>query len=87
LRPPRGGRKLLRSQPVSSFVSHHRGAVQFDLQEDPEETRNLAMDGAAKGDLIMALNDKLNARIDQEVGEDNGKFLSMIDGYWYPAKV
>jgi hypothetical protein len=27
LRPPRGGRKLLRSQPVSSFVSHHRGAV------------------------------------------------------------
>ena len=58
-----------------------------DLQEDPEETRNLALDGAAKGDLVMALNDKLKARIDEEVGEDNGSFLSLIDGYWYPAKV
>jgi arylsulfatase A-like enzyme len=59
----------------------------FDLQEDPDETRNLALDGAAKGDLVMALNDKLKARIDEEVGEDNGSFLSLIDGYWYPAKV
>jgi arylsulfatase A-like enzyme len=59
----------------------------FDLQEDPDETRNLALDGAAKGDLMMALNDKLNARIDEEVGEDNGKFLALVDGYWYPAKV
>ena len=45
----------------------------FDLQEDPEETHNLAQDGTAKGELMMALNDKLNARIDEEVGEDNGK--------------
>src|SRR5215470_11619012 len=59
----------------------------YDLQEDPEETRNLAQDGTAKGELMMALNDKLNARIDEEVGEDNGKFLALIDGYWYPAKV
>jgi len=59
----------------------------FDLQEDPEETHNLAQDGTAKGELMMALNDKLNARIDEEVGEDNGKFLALIDGYWYPAKV
>jgi arylsulfatase A-like enzyme len=59
----------------------------YDLQEDPEETRNLAQDGTAKGELMMALNDKLNARIDEEVGDDNGKFLSLIDGHWYPAKV
>src|SRR6516162_252549 len=59
----------------------------YDLQEDPEETHNLAQDGTAKGELMMALNDKLNARIDEEVGEDNGKFLALIDGYWYPAKV
>jgi arylsulfatase A-like enzyme len=59
----------------------------FDLQEDPQETRNLAHDGTAKGELMMALNDKLNARVDEEVGEDNGKFLALIDGYWYPAKV
>jgi arylsulfatase A-like enzyme len=59
----------------------------FDLQEDPEETHNLAQDGTARGELMMALNDKLNARIDEEVGEDNGKFLALIAGYWYPAKV
>jgi arylsulfatase A-like enzyme len=58
----------------------------YDLQEDPEETRNLAQDGTAKGGLIMALNEKLNARIDQEVGDDDGRFLPLIHGYWYPAR-
>jgi arylsulfatase A-like enzyme len=58
----------------------------YDLQEDPEETRNLAQDDTAKGDLIMALNDKLNARIDEEVGVDDGRFLALIDGHWYPAR-
>ena len=58
----------------------------YDLQEDPEETRNLAQDGTAKGELMMTLNDKLNARIDEEVGDDNGKFLPLIAGYWYPAR-
>lgn len=58
----------------------------YDLQDDPEETRNLAQDGTAKGELMLALNDKLNARIDEEVGDDNGKFLPLIAGYWYPAR-
>jgi hypothetical protein len=46
----------------------------------------LAQGGTAKGDLFMALNDKLNARIDEEVGDDNDKFLALIDGHWYPAR-
>jgi arylsulfatase A-like enzyme len=58
----------------------------YDLQEDPEEMRNLALDGTAKRELITALNEKLNARIDEEVGDDNGKFLPLIHGYWYPAR-
>ena len=58
----------------------------YDLQEDPEETRNLAQDGSARGELITALNEKLNARIDEEVGDDNGSFLSLIHGNWYPAR-
>jgi arylsulfatase A-like enzyme len=58
----------------------------YDLQEDPEETRNLAQDGTAKGELITALNEKLNGRIDQEVGDDDGSFLSLIHGNWYPAR-
>jgi arylsulfatase A-like enzyme len=59
----------------------------YDLQEDPEETRNLALDGKAKGDLIMAQNATQNARIDGEVGEDDGKFLPLLDGLWYPARL
>jgi len=58
----------------------------YDLQEDPQEIRNLAHDGVPKRDLMMGLNDKLNARIDQEVGDDNGKFLAMKDGHWFPAR-
>jgi arylsulfatase A-like enzyme len=58
----------------------------YDLQEDPEETRNLAQDGTAKGEPITALNEKLNARIDEEVGDDDGRFLPLIHGYWYPAR-
>ena len=58
----------------------------YDLQEDPEETRNLAQDGTAKGELMMSLNGKLNARVDEEVGDDNGKFLPLIAGHWYPAR-
>jgi arylsulfatase A-like enzyme len=58
----------------------------YDLQEDPQETRNLAVDGKAKAELLMGLNDKLNARIDEEVGVDDGKFLALKDGHWYPAR-
>ena len=33
----------------------------FDLEADPQQTQNLALDLARNQDLIMALNDKLNA--------------------------
>jgi len=48
--------------------------------------RNLAQDSRVK-DLIMALNASLNARIDEEVGSDDGKFLPLLDGRWYPTRV
>jgi len=56
----------------------------YDLQGDPEEVHNLAQDSRAK-DLIMALNASLNTRIDEEVGVDDGKFLPLLDGRWYPT--
>jgi hypothetical protein len=34
----------------------------------------------------MTLNDKLNARIDEELGDDDGRFLPLIAGYWYTAR-
>jgi arylsulfatase A-like enzyme len=59
----------------------------FDLQEDPEETRNLAQDGGAKSELVMSLNETLNGRIDEEVGVDDGRFLPLRNGFWYPARI
>jgi arylsulfatase A-like enzyme len=55
----------------------------YDLSTDAEETHNLAMDRARNGDLIMAMNALLNARIAEEVGVDDGAFLPIRDGKWY----
>jgi arylsulfatase len=47
----------------------------FDVQADPLEVNNLAMDRAQHRDLILAMNEKLNRLIDAEVGEDRGQML------------
>jgi arylsulfatase len=47
----------------------------FDLQEDPHEERNLGVDPAGNKKLILAMNEKLNALIDSEIGEDIGQML------------
>ena len=52
----------------------------YDLEKDPHERKNLSSDKKANGELILAMNEKLNAIIAEEVGEDNGKFLPKISG-------
>lgn len=47
----------------------------FDLQADPAEMNNLAWQRGRHTDLVMALNEKLNRLIDEEVGEDRGQML------------
>ena len=47
----------------------------FDLKNDPLEMKNLAIDRNKNGDLILAMNNKLNLLIEQEVGEDVGQML------------
>jgi len=55
----------------------------FDLERDPNEITNLAVDRAQHGDLLLAMNDKLNRLIDAEVGEDIGQMLpGGVDGGW-----
>jgi arylsulfatase len=44
----------------------------FDLGSDPGEARNLANENR---DLLIAMNDKLNALIESEVGEDSGQMM------------
>ncbi|MDJ0950693.1 MAG: sulfatase-like hydrolase/transferase [Alphaproteobacteria bacterium] len=47
----------------------------FDLETDPQEMTNLVLDQQANGALLLAMNDKLNALIEDEVGEDLGQML------------
>lgn len=55
----------------------------FDLENDPHEMQNLAID-PANNDLTLAMNDKLNRLIDREVGRDDGFHLPDIQGVnWF----
>jgi arylsulfatase len=55
----------------------------FDLAQDPNEVTNLAFDRVRHGELLLAMNDKLNKLIDAEVGEDVGQMLpGGVDGGW-----
>ncbi len=54
----------------------------YDLREDPEEIDNLAADPKVNSDLVMAMNEKLNRRIAEEVGDDDGSFLPLKNGKW-----
>ena len=54
----------------------------YDLQADPDEMANLALDPKKNGDLILALNQVMNERIAEEVGVDDGSFLPIRDGKW-----
>ena len=47
----------------------------FDVKADPLEMKNLAVDPKKHGDLLLAMNEKLNLLIEQEVGEDLGQML------------
>lgn len=47
----------------------------FDLQADPGETKNLAVDKETNHDLILAMNAKLEAIIRAEIGADDGREL------------
>ncbi|SUA74505.1 sulfatase-like hydrolase/transferase [Pandoraea pnomenusa] len=52
----------------------------YDLHADPTESNNLALDSRANGALLMAMNARLNDRLDAEVGEDRPDILPIRDG-------
>jgi len=55
----------------------------FDVKNDPDEMTNLAQDRVKSGDLVLALNEKLNRLIETEVGDDRGQMLpGGIDAGW-----
>jgi hypothetical protein len=54
----------------------------YDLQVDPNEMQNLAVDVKTNGDLLLAMNKKLTDVIDAEVGDDDGSFLPKDKDGW-----
>jgi hypothetical protein len=51
----------------------------FDLQRDPSEMHNLALDRDRNEELLLAMNEKRNAAIEGEVGSDTGDGLPIRD--------
>ena len=58
----------------------------FDLEADPAETENLAIEPKNHGDLLLAMNEKMNQLIDTEVGVDDGSFLPGERDDWSTAR-
>ena len=55
----------------------------YDREKDPLERNNLALEREKHRDLLEAMNAKLNALIEREVGEDVGQMLpGGVDGGW-----
>jgi arylsulfatase len=52
----------------------------FDLQSDPEETHNLALEQDTNRALILRMNELLNDLIAKEVGVNDGRFLTPLIG-------
>jgi arylsulfatase len=53
----------------------HNDVQVFDLKEDPDEMRNLALEPEKHKELILRLNGLLNERMAHEVGVNDGSFL------------
>ncbi|MBS0326622.1 MAG: sulfatase-like hydrolase/transferase [Proteobacteria bacterium] len=55
----------------------------FDVENDPLERDNLALERKKHGEVIEAMSAKLNRLIDEEVGDDVGQMLpGGVDGGW-----
>ncbi len=52
----------------------------YDRVNDPEERVNLAANREANGELVLAMNAKLDALIAAEIGVDDGRELPDVEG-------
>ena len=68
-----------RNKPADLDALYKNNDVElFDLQNDPTETVNLAVDRAKNSDLVATMSAKLEALIKAEIGDDNGREMPDI---------
>jgi arylsulfatase len=58
----------------------HNDLELYDRVNDPNEVINLAANRVANGDLVLAMNAKLDSVIATEIGIDDGRELPQVDG-------
>lgn len=71
----------IRDRPTTLDALFARNDVElFDVARDPGEMRNLAIDRKRHGELLLAMNGRLNDLIDSEVGDDSPDVMPIRDG-------
>ncbi len=55
------------------MLTGHNDLELYDLDADPDEMKNLAVDAEGHKDLILDLNERLNKAIEIEIGTDDGR--------------
>ncbi len=63
---------------AASSLCKHNDVQVFDLKEDPDEMRNLALEPEKHQALILRLNGLLNEYVAREIGVNDGGFLPKI---------
>jgi arylsulfatase len=61
-------------------ILKHNDVQLFDLQSDPEEMHNLALEPEKNRETILRMNQLLNDLIAKEIGANDGQFLKPIIG-------
>jgi arylsulfatase len=70
---------LERNSPKSLDELYRSNDVElFDLAQDPSEMKNLAVDREVNGEVISAMNEKLEKVIKAEIGKDDGREMPNV---------
>ena len=65
-----------------SELLEHNELELFDCHNDPHELNNLALAADEHQDMILSLNARLNALIEQEIGHDDGQHMPGPEAIW-----